>query len=78
MAAAEQVQEQARAADQTGGLDLSEPTAAQCPQCGAATDGGRFCPECGASLAARTTCRACKAQIAAGAKFCRQCGAKVH
>lgn len=76
-AAAEQVREKARAADQTGGVDVAVPTAAQCPACGAATAGGKFCAACGAALAATTACPKCSAKLAAGARFCASCGAKV-
>lgn len=43
-----QVQERALASDQTQGLRVEQQTAARCPQCHAATTGGKFCPECGA------------------------------
>jgi hypothetical protein len=76
-AAVEQVREKARASDQTGGLDVASPTAAQCPKCGAGTTGGKFCTECGAALAAKTACPKCKASVAAGARFCPACGTKL-
>lgn len=76
MAARSQVEYQAMQTDQTQGADVSVQTAAQCPQCGAATAGGKFCPECGASLVPKTNCSHCNAKIPAGAKFCPECGAK--
>lgn len=48
----------------------SAPT--RCPSCGAAAE-GKFCRECGAHLGPRQ-CRACQAPLAAGARFCTQCG----
>lgn len=75
-AARSQVQEKALEVDQTQGVNVSLQTAAQCPQCGAATSGGKFCPDCGAPLAPKTNCSHCNAKIPAGAKFCPECGAK--
>ncbi|MEZ4412159.1 MAG: zinc ribbon domain-containing protein [Gemmatimonadales bacterium] len=44
----------------------------RCPSCGADAE-GKFCRHCGASLGPRT-CGSCHAPLAAGAKFCTQCG----
>ncbi len=43
-----------------------------CPSCGANAE-GNFCRQCGASLGPRP-CASCRAPLAAGAKFCTQCG----
>jgi hypothetical protein len=77
VAGRDQVFEKARATDQTQGLDVTVQTAAQCPNCGAATTGAKFCAECGTNLAAKTNCDGCGAEIKAGAKFCPECGARV-
>ena len=44
----------------------------RCPSCGADAE-GKFCRHCGASLGPRN-CSSCQAPLAAGAKFCTQCG----
>lgn len=44
----------------------------RCPSCGGDAE-GKFCRHCGASLGPRT-CSSCHAPLAAGAKFCTQCG----
>lgn len=71
-----QIQEKAYASDQTQGAKVEQQTAANCPQCGAATTGGKFCPECGATLIAKATCSHCSADFPVGAKFCPECGAR--
>ncbi len=73
--ARDQVYEKARNVDQTHEIDVATPTAAFCPQCGAATAGGKFCPECGTKIVQKGTCAECHASIPAGAKFCPECGA---
>ncbi|MCC6445051.1 MAG: zinc ribbon domain-containing protein [Armatimonadetes bacterium] len=75
-AASQQIYEKAMAADLTQGIDVTQATAAQCPNCGAETSGAKFCPECGASLAPKGVCSKCSAKIPAGAKFCPECGAR--
>jgi len=46
-----------------------------CPSCG--TDvRGRFCPACG-TLARETPCRSCGSLVAAGERFCGECGTAV-
>ncbi|HEU5210924.1 MAG TPA: zinc ribbon domain-containing protein [Longimicrobiales bacterium] len=45
----------------------------KCPGCGRQTD-GKFCPDCGTPLKG-AACRSCGASLAAGARFCNQCGA---
>ncbi len=47
-----------------------------CPECGKAVLKGRFCPECGHKFA--VACANCGAELAAGAKFCLECGTKVE
>jgi hypothetical protein len=44
----------------------------RCPSCGADAE-GKFCRHCGASLGP-CSCSSCHAPLAAGAKFCTQCG----
>lgn len=44
----------------------------KCPSCGADAE-GNFCRHCGASLGPRA-CPSCRAPLAAGARFCTQCG----
>jgi predicted amidophosphoribosyltransferase len=66
--------EQARASDQTGGLDVSKPQAAACPHCGAKAVSGKFCPECGKPLAREKFCAACGVKMPETAKFCPGCG----
>lgn len=45
-----------------------------CPSCGAEAGSGKFCGACGAVLASRA-CANCGRPMAAGARFCQQCGA---
>jgi DNA-directed RNA polymerase subunit M/transcription elongation factor TFIIS len=71
-----QIQEKAYASDQTQSANVSIPTTARCPQCSAATAGGKFCPECGAALNTKATCSSCQAEIPAGSKFCSECGTR--
>lgn len=56
-----------------------EPTVAAdmviCPECGKTVVKGKFCPECGQKFVA--VCPACGKEIAAGAKFCLECGEKL-
>jgi hypothetical protein len=47
--------------------------ATRCPACGAVAASSNFCTACGTPLGARP-CRACGATVAAGARFCGQCG----
>lgn len=44
----------------------------RCPNCKTESS-GRFCPSCGAALGG-AACAACGARLAAGARFCTQCG----
>lgn len=46
-----------------------------CPECGKTVVKGKFCPECGHKFVA--VCPACGKEIAAGAKFCLECGEKL-
>lgn len=75
-AARDQVYQQARETDQTGGVNAAVQTTATCPHCGAATTGGKFCPDCGKPLVVKTSCSECNANIPTGAKFCPECGAR--
>jgi tetratricopeptide (TPR) repeat protein len=45
----------------------------KCPNCGAQSDGA-FCSQCGAPLKG-AKCHECQASLAAGARFCNNCGA---
>ena len=47
-----------REQDWTADLDLTTRAKVKCPECGAATDGGKFCPECGTSSRRRASARA--------------------
>jgi hypothetical protein len=69
-----QVQDKAYASDQTQGADLAQQTIARCPQCSAATAGGKFCPECGATLITKKHCTGCGVEVPAASKFCPECG----
>jgi hypothetical protein len=75
-AAKDQIVEKARAADQTGGLDVSRNVSVRCAQCNAQIQGGKFCPECGAPVSTKSACKKCGAEAKAGAKFCPECGEK--
>jgi hypothetical protein len=73
---ASQMHAKAASADLVGQLDISKQAAGACPHCGARAEGGKFCGSCGKPLAGvKAACKACKAEVAAGAKFCPQCGA---
>ena len=47
-----------------------------CPACNAQVPPGKFCAECGQTLAApaKKNCTNCGVELAAGAKFCAECG----
>ena len=75
--AREQIYRKATEGDMTRGVDVTLQTAAQCPECGAPSDGSKFCSECGASLVPRTICPGCKAEIKTNAKFCPECGGRL-
>lgn len=47
-----------------------------CPACGKPSNPGKFCNNCGASLEAKK-CPKCGAVLAAGMRFCGECGTKV-
>lgn len=71
-----QIQEKAAATDQTQGANVAQQTSAKCPQCGAATTGGKFCGECGTPLIAKKHCTECGTEMPATVKFCPDCGTK--
>lgn len=73
-AAREQVWEKARAADMTGGLDVTRQRAGTCPHCGAVAGPGKFCQACGQPLQVVRHCGQCGAKV--DGKFCTECGAK--
>jgi hypothetical protein len=62
----------ARAAPQAA----AAPGGAMCGACGAAMGSAKFCPQCGAPRAA-PGCPKCGSALAAGTKFCGECGHKV-
>ncbi len=47
-----------------------------CPSCGKPSNPGKFCNNCGAGLEARN-CPSCGTPVAAGVRFCGQCGSKI-
>lgn len=47
-----------------------------CPACGKPSNPGKFCQSCGASLEVKK-CSRCGAVLAAGVRFCGECGTKV-
>ena len=52
-----------------------EAKAHACPNCGTASDGGRFCPECGFDMAStHKSCPGCGAMASRQARFCTDCG----
>lgn len=73
-AAAEQVWEKARATELATEVDLRQDQLAACPHCNARVNGGKFCPSCGKGLQSKLSCGKCNAELAAGAKFCGDCG----
>jgi hypothetical protein len=46
-----------------------------CPQCGKPSGTGKFCNSCGAPLS-MVACPKCGAMLAAGTRFCGECGSK--
>jgi len=73
----EQIRSKTREKDWTEELDLTTRAKVNCPQCGAAVDGGKFCPECGGKLAKVLFCTNCGAEQKEGTKFCSECGTKM-
>ena len=73
----EQVWNKARSTDLVANVDMASKAVAYCPQCGAATQGGKFCPECGARLSQAKDCPKCGTAIEGAVKFCPECGEKV-
>jgi hypothetical protein len=53
------------------------PRQVECLACGATVEDRSFCSECGESLRGANVCPECDADMAAGAKFCSLCGAKI-
>jgi hypothetical protein len=76
-AAKEQVHEKVRQVDWLKGRDVGAVSGAACPQCGAATQGGKFCPDCGAALQPKKKCVKCGAVAEGSPKFCPECGEKL-
>jgi hypothetical protein len=73
-AARQQAAEKARTVDYLGQRNLAQVISAQCPSCGAKTQGGKFCPECGTSVSAKRKCANCGAEADGTPKFCPECG----
>lgn len=75
-ASKEQVFAKARGADLVAGVNMQVEAVAHCPGCGARAGAARFCAECGRALqvAAPARCGKCGVELAAGAKFCPECG----
>jgi hypothetical protein len=75
-----QILEQAKGADQTGGMDVRARTATaagQCPKCQAAVPAeAKFCGSCGTAVASagKRHCTGCGIALNAGARFCSACG----
>jgi membrane protease subunit (stomatin/prohibitin family) len=53
------------------------PRLVECLNCGRMVEDRSFCSECGESLRGANVCPECDADVAAGAKFCPVCGAKL-
>lgn len=50
-----------------------------CPACATSNPpAAKFCMGCGGPLASAATCTSCNAELAAGARFCPQCGASTE
>jgi uncharacterized protein (UPF0212 family) len=75
--AVQQAQEKLQKQDLTAGVDLTAEATLLCPACGAETQPGKFCSACGAALKPKSECSKCGSQVAAGAKFCPECGQKL-
>ena len=60
-----------------GGKRESGPRLVECIHCRAMVEDRSFCSECGESLRGANVCPECDADMAAGAKFCSICGAKL-
>lgn len=73
----EQIQQKVREVDHTKDLDLTTRAKVKCPDCGAATEGGKFCPDCGKPLSKVKHCTNCGAAVKGKAKHCAECGEKV-
>jgi len=70
----EQIQQKVRESDWTEHLDLTTRAKVTCGSCGERVEGGKFCPSCGEKLAKSAFCTECGNEVAAGAKFCSECG----
>ena len=76
--AVEQAKDKLRQQDLTEGVDVAAEATVVCPACGAETKPGKFCTECGAKLVAKVDCSRCGAKVAAGDRFCPECGQKMQ
>lgn len=70
----EQMRTKVQATDYTKEMNVVDHVVAQCPNCGADTQGGKFCLECGTKLLPETTCTTCGTKLPEKAKFCIECG----
>lgn len=59
---------------QAARIDVRQQRQLACPQCRAATGGGRFCPSCGTALNRAVACAGCGHDLPAAARFCAECG----
>jgi predicted amidophosphoribosyltransferase len=68
---------QMREAMQTQTVFSGDTSARQtvCPSCGRPVGSEKFCANCGTSLGT-SHCTQCGAELATGARFCGNCGAK--
>lgn len=78
--ASEQIAQKMRETDLVGNIDVKADMISQCPHCKARVQPGKkFCAGCGkpigAAAAKKQFCTGCGAEMAAGAKFCGDCGA---
>jgi hypothetical protein len=75
-AAARQAAELAAARSVDNVRKAPEPVVAQvlCPACASPTGGGKFCQNCGQAVGQTKACSGCNKPLAAGAKFCGDCG----
>ncbi len=78
--AAEQIANNMRQVDQTGGLDPKAQMVAACPSCHArVAAGAKFCASCGKPVTAaaapqKAFCTGCGSQLPPGGRFCASCG----
>jgi membrane protease subunit (stomatin/prohibitin family) len=59
-----------------GAMAQGQGSTVTCPHCNAQVRPGKFCAECGGNIAvaAKKNCTGCGVELAAGARFCPECG----